>query len=489
MPDLQRDAHENWEELAPIALEKMRSGGAEYADLRIQIHREQVLYARNDRIHRTKDQQSQGVGVRALVNGTWGFAASSRLTPDAIRDAACSALEMGRAGLLIQGREVELAPEPSHSLDYRTPRQIDPFMVPHAEKAALLLEATTRMRQVPEIKEAWASLRLSGHEQLFLSTEGSRIRRSQIVPEASLTARAAGNGDVQSRSYLTWGRHAGWEFILEADLLGHARRVACEAREKLYADEAPEGLYDLILDTENLALTIHESIGHATELDRVLGYEADFAGTSFATTDKLGTFRYGSPHVNIVADNTIPEYLATLGADDEGVAGQRWDLIRSGLLTGYSTGREVAAAIGETRSRGSCRAEGWWAPPIVRIANVGLEPGQGRLADLIADTSRGIYLEGRGASSIDQQRLDFQFGGDMSWKIEGGRQTSPLKNVVYRSHTPVFWNACDAVCGREDFRALGVTTCGKGQPSQRGMMTHFSSPARFRGITVGRGRS
>jgi TldD protein len=296
-----------------------------------------------------------------------------------------------------------------------------------------------------------------------------------------------GNSDVQTRTYDTWGRHAGWEFILEADLPGNAARVGREAAEKLRAEELPEGEYDLILDPEHLALTMHESIGHATELDRVLGYEADFAGTSFATTEKLGNFRYGSPQVNIVADNTVPEYLASLGCDDEGVPGQRWDIIRGGILAGYATGREVAGRIGEIRSRGSCRAEGWWVPPIVRIPNLGLEPGRGRLADLIADTADGIYIQGRGSFSIDQQRLDFQFGGDMFWRVRNGRVTALLKNVLYRSRTPVFWNACDAVCGPEDFRALGLPGCGKGQPMQRGMMTHFSSPARFRRITVGRG--
>jgi TldD protein len=482
-----RDEQRDWENLAPVALEEMRNWGASYADIRIQTHREQNIYARNDRIQTSEDQQSRGMGVRALVDGSWGFAASARLTPDAIHDAARQAVEMGRAGGLIPGRKVELAPEPIHSQEYRTPRQIDPFAVSHAEKTALLLETTTRMRQVPEIKEAWVFLRIVGQEQLFLSTDGSRIWRSRVVPEAWMMARAVGNGDVQSRSYMTWGRHAGWEFILDQDLPGQALRVAREAREKLYAEEAPPGAYDLILDPENLALTIHESIGHATELDRVLGYEADYAGTSFATTEKLGNFRYGSRHVTVVADNIAPEYLASFGCDDEGVGGQRWDVIRDGILTGYSTGREFASSIGESRSRGSCRAEGWWAPPIVRIANVGLEPGRGRLADLIADTGRGIFIEGRGAFSIDQKRLDFQFGGDMFWKIEGGRRTSLLKNVVYRSRTPVFWNACDAVCGPEEFRALGVTTCGKGQPAQRGMMTHFASPARFCGITVGRG--
>jgi TldD protein len=482
------EASASWEHLAPVALEDMRRWGATYADVRFQVHREQDIFVRNDRIHHLADEESRGLGVRALVDGSWGFAGSARLTPESVREAGRSAVEMARAGARVGGRVVELAPEERHAIEYHTPRGIDPFGVPLAAKCGLLLEAAARMRQVPEIKEALASLRLLAEDQLFLSTDGSRIRRSRVVPQAVLTARAAGNGDVQTRTYDTWARHAGWEFILDADLTGHAERVAREAKEKLFAEEVSEGEHDLILDPEHLALTMHESIGHATELDRVLGYEADFAGTSFATPEKLGRFRYGSPQVNIIADNTIPEYLASLGCDDEGVAAQRWDIIRGGILTGYATGREVAGKIGETRSRGSCRAEGWWAPPIVRIPNLGLEPGRGRLAELIADTADGIYIEGRGSFSIDQQRLDFQFGGDMFWRIEHGRRTSLLKNVLYRSRTPIFWNACDAVCGPEEFRALGLPGCGKGQPVQRGMMTHFASPARFRRIPVGRGK-
>jgi len=224
-------------------------------------------------------------------------------------------------------------------------------------------------------------------------------------------------------------------------------------------------------------------------LDRVLGYEADFAGTSFATPEKLGNFRYGSPILNVVADNTRPEYLASQGCDDEGVEGQRWDVIREGILTGYSTGREFAPLIGEERSRGSSRAEGWWYPPIVRIPNLGILPGSGRYEDLIADTSDGILVEGRGAFSIDQQRLDFQFGGDMTWRIKDGKRQALLKNVVYRGRTPVFWNSCDAVCGPEDFDSFGLINCGKGQPAQRGMMTHFAPPCRFRKVEFGKAKA
>jgi len=264
--------------------------------------------------------------------------------------------------------------------------------------------------------------------------------------------------------------------------------VAEEARLKLYAEPGPEGEMDLVLDPDHLHLTIHESIGHATELDRVLGYEADYAGTSFATPEKLGKFRYGSKLIHAVADNTRPEFLASTGFDDEGVEAQKWDIIREGILVGYGTGREVASVIGDGRSHGTCRAEGWWNSPIVRIPNLGILPHQGTPEELIADTRDGIFIQGAGTFSIDQQRLNFQFGGDMFWRIRDGRLCEPLKNVIYQSSTPVFWNACDAVCGPEDWRAVGLLNCGKGQPGQSGMMSHYSSTSRFRGIKVARGQ-
>jgi TldD protein len=267
--------------------------------------------------------------------------------------------------------------------------------------------------------------------------------------------------------------------------------VAVQAVEKVKAPIVEAGQYDLVLDPEHLSLTIHESCGHPSELDRALGYEANYAGTSFLTTDKLGSFRFGSPHVTLVADNTEPETLAATGYDDDGVVCQRWDIVRDGLFVGYSTNREVALKIGEARSRGSNRADGWGSVPIVRIANVGLASGTDTLDQLIADVKRGIYIEGHGSYSIDQRRYNFQFGGDAFWLIENGKRTHMLRDVIYHGITPEFWNSCDGVANPTFRRRYGFITCGKGQPGQSGWMTHAASPARFRNVQVikGEGRS
>jgi TldD protein len=281
----------------------------------------------------------------------------------------------------------------------------------------------------------------------------------------------------------------GFELIQQADLVGQAPRVAQEAAAKVRAPQVESGPYDLLLDPGNLALTIHETCGHATELDRALGYEANYAGTSFLTPDKLGKLRYGSDQVNLVADNTEAGTLAATGYDDDGVAAQRWDIVREGRFVGYSTNREVAPKIGQVRSAGCNRADSWSSIPIVRIPNIGLEPGDGRLEDMISDIRRGIYIEGRGSFSIDQKRYNFQFGGDAFWLIEHGVKKHMLADVIYHGITPQFWSRCDAVAQRAHRRRYGFITCGKGQPSQSGWMTHAAAPARFRQIDVLRGES
>lgn len=473
---------------ADLALDSARAAGATYADARILRMRQQAVLARNERLHDIEDTESLGIGVRCLVDGAWGFASSSVLTDDGIQGIACRAAALARASASLKDREVVLAPEARHVAAYRTPREIDPFGVPLDVKAGLLLEANAAMLRVSEIKLAMGILQFFAQEQLFVSSDGSRIRRDRVVTQATLTAHAAGNNDRQSRIYKVSGKHAGWEHVLAGDLPGNAPRVASEARDKLFAEAGPTGNFDLILDPEHLYLTIHESIGHATELDRVLGFEADFAGTSFATLEKLGRFRYGSGIVNVVADTVTPEYLASLGFDDEGVEAQRWDIIREGILVDYATGREFAPYIGAERSHGTCRAEGWWSFPIVRIPNIGILPGRGTPEELIADTKDGIFIQGSGFGSIDQKRMNFQFGGDLFWRIKNGKKVALLKNIMYQSNSPAFWNACDAICGPDDWRAVGEIYCGKGQPYQRGMMSHYSSTSRFRGIEIRRGQ-
>ncbi len=471
-------------------LKAAKSAGADYVDVRLIRTREQSLYARNNRLAELADDLSAGFGVRCLYRGAWGFASSSIVSPESAQTTAQLAVEIAKASARSVVEPVVLVTEPVHATGkYITPRVVDPFGIPLAKKAEILLTANAQMQKIPEVKVAFGQMLFIQTDKYFASSEGSFIQIDGLISTAELTANAAGNNDQQSRTYEIFPRHAGWEYIEQGNFGAQAERVAQEAKLKLTAQASPQGKYDLVLDGSNLFLTIHESVGHATELDRVLGYEADYAGTSFATTDKLGNFKYGSQYVNLVADNLYPEGLASTGFDDDGVACQRWDIVKEGTLVGYSTNREVAAKINQTRSRGSSRAQGWDAIPIVRIANVGLAPGSGTPAELIKDVKDGIYIEGNGTFSIDQRRLNFQFGGDMFYRIRNGEKAEVLKDVVYRGVTPQFWGSCDGVAGAEYWKPYGVLNCGKGQPAQSGRMTHGAAPARFRQIDVAPGRN
>jgi len=433
------------------------------------------------------DQRDSGFGVRVLYRGAWGFAASSLIDPAEVLRVTAEAIDVARGSALLVSEPVRLAEEPVHRAEVVTERQIDPFAVPLEEKTRLLLEVMERLHQQPGIARSSAQLWAQRDLKLFASTEGSRIRFDLLAVQGGLRATALADGRFASRGFSTPYLRTGWELIREGDLPGQAARVAAQAVEKVNAPAVTPGTYDLVLDAQHLSLTIHETCGHPTELDRALGYEANYAGTSFLTPEKLGRLRYGSRHVNLVADNTEPGCLASTGYDDDGVAAQRWDIVREGIFAGYSTSRETAARIGQPRSRGCCRADGWQSIPIVRIANVGLLPGQGQLEELIADVKRGIYIEGHGSFSIDQRRYNFQFGGDAFWLIENGRRTHMLRDVIYTGITPEFWAGCDAVAGAAHRQRYGFINCGKGQPGQSGWMTHAASPARFRDVRVIRG--
>jgi TldD protein len=327
-------------------------------------------------------------------------------------------------------------------------------------------------------------------ERLLLNTDGADLSSEVVTTATGYQATAVGDGDAKTRAYTPPPRTAGYENIDAADLLANAPRVAEQALEHLRARECPMTVTDLILDPLNLALTMHESVGHATELDRALGYEESLAGRSFATPDKLRNLRYGSESVTFVADNTLPGGLATNGFDDDGVSGQRWEIVDHGLFSGYSTSREVAGEIGLERSTGASRADHWSSTPIVRIPNLSLMPGEKRLSleELIADTDDGIYIEGMGSFSIDQMRCNFQFGGDAFWEIKHGKVVGMLENVTYQSMTTDFWGSCDAVCDERFWVPNGVLNCGKGDPMQVAQMTHGASPARFRRVKVGAAR-
>ena len=476
-----------WNEFAELALKRIARSGAEYADIRIQASSTEHIEGEDCRISSIRDVRDIGFGVRVLYHGAWGFAASSILSLEDVPRVADLAVEIARGSASVALEKVRLASEPVHRDRVVTPYRIDPFNVPLEKKTDLLLNTMEVLQRQSGIARSSASLWARRDRKLFVSTEGSHLEFDLLAGQGDCAATALHEGRFASRSFNTPYLRKGYELIEEADFLREASRVASQAVEKVKAPAVDTGQYDLVLDPEHLSLTIHESCGHPSELDRALGYEANYAGTSFLTTEKRGNFRYGSRQVNLVADNTEPETLAATGYDDDGVACQKWDIVRNGIFVGYCTNREVAPKIGESRSYGSNRADGWGNIPIVRIANIGLEPGEATHDQLIADVKRGIYIEGHGSYSIDQRRYNFQFGGDAFWLIENGRKTHMLRDVIYHGITPEFWNSCDGVADRSFRRRYGFITCGKGQPGQSGWMTHAASPARFRQVQVIRG--
>ncbi|HJT21571.1 MAG TPA: TldD/PmbA family protein [Nitrospira sp.] len=478
-----------WEEFASLALKRLTASGAEYGDIRILDSHSQTIAGEDRRIASIRDVEDKGFGIRVLYHGGWGFAASSILSIEEVPRVAELAVDIARGSASLARERVTLVEEPVHCDRIVTPVAIDPFDIPLEAKTSLLCEAMEQMQQEEAVVRSSAGLWARRDRRLFVSTEGSHLEFDLLAVQGDLTATARHQDRFASRSFNTPHLRTGYELIQDARLLARAPLVAAQAVEKVRAPAVQPGVLDLVLDPEHLSLTIHESCGHPSELDRALGYEANYAGTSFLTPEKRGTFRYGSQHVNLVADNTEPETLAATGYDDDGVACQRWDIVRQGVFVGYCTNREVAAKVGDPRSRGSNRADGWGSVPIVRIANIGLEPGAGTLDDLLADVKKGIYIEGHGSYSIDQRRYNFQFGGDAFWLIENGRRTHMLRDVIYHGITPEFWSRCDRVAGPPHRRRYGFITCGKGQPGQSGWMTHAASPARFRGIDVIKGQS
>ncbi len=471
------------------ALEEARSAGADYADVRfVETEREEVG-VKNGRVALVTRTDDRGFGVRVLASGAWGFSASAVPTRDEARRVAREAVEIARASARLAGPPVALAPVEPIVATWRTAFRIDPFDVPLDQKIDLLLAIDAAARRVAGVTVVLGEMSFRRIRKIFVSTEGAAIEQGILRSGAGYAVTAVRGGDLQVRSYPnSFGgqfQTKGYELIGEWPLVAEAERVASEAVALLSADQCPSGTRDVILDSSQLALQVHESCGHPIELDRVLGAEANYAGKSFLTPDLLGTFRYGSPAVSIEASALTPGGVGTYGFDDEGVPAQRWEIVRRGVFTGYLTSRETAAAIGEPASRGTMRADSWNRPPIIRMNNVNLLPGAGSLDDLIRDTDDGIYMETNRSWSIDQLRLNFQFGTEIGWEIKKGKKVRLLKNPTYGGTTPEFWRACDAVCGADEWVLWGLTTCGKGQPGQLAETGHGAAPARFRKIAVG----
>ncbi len=475
-------------DIAQRALNVAQLQGASYADVRIIHQQTQSIVVKNGHVEALSHNQNQGVGIRVVVNGSWGFASSSILSVKEAERVGARAAQIARASALVKTSNVALGPPEVHVAHYHTSVEIDPFSVPLQDKIDLLLAADAEMRRVKGITVAKGNMDFVRENEVFASTEGSYIEQEFVESGAGIEAIAVGEDEVQTRSFPnSFGRQqgkAGYEYIGNQELVENAQRTAEEAVALLCAPPCPSRVTTLILDSTQLALQLHESCGHPIELDRVMGEEASFAGTSFLTRDKLGSFRYGSPLVNIYADATIPGALGTFGYDDEGVPAQRTRIVKDGIFVGYLTSRETAAWLGQ-RSNGTMRADGWNRIPLIRMTNINLEPGTWELDDLIADTDDGIYMATNKSWSIDDKRLNFQFGTQLAYEIKKGKRGRMLRNATYTGITPEFWGSCDAICSEKHWQVWGLPNCGKGEPVQAAHVAHGTAPARFRNVRVG----
>jgi TldD protein len=476
-------------DLALTALDAASRRGADYADVRVIETRDRELVTKNGKAAHVGGGESQGLGIRVLAYGCWGFAATDDLSATGIEECAALALEIAHAGTAARKNAVVLAPEERHEATWVSPIAIDPFTVSVDRQLGVLLAVDAELRRSPGMSLAEASMHFHRQRQVFASTVGSLIDQTRYTSGAGYTALAYREGEIQKRSYPNsfGGQYQlkGYELVEELRLLENAARVAEEAVALHSADQCPEGEFDLILDSSQLGLQIHESIGHPIELDRVLGSEANYAGMSFLTLDQLGKLRYGSDIVNVVCDARLEhgQGLGTFAFDDEGVPAQSTDIIRAGRFTGYMTSRETAAAVGETRSNGCMRADGWARLPLIRMTNVSLKPGEQSLEEVF--DGDGIYMETNRSWSIDDKRYNFQFGCEIGWEVRNGKRVRMLKNPSYSGITTEFWNACAAIAGPEHWTLWGVPNCGKGQPEQVMGTGHGASPARFRKIRIG----
>ncbi len=464
------------------------AGRASYADARHVRRREEAVAVRNGELATLVSREEDGIGVRVRVDGAWGFAAAQGLGRAAGEDALRRALALAQAQPT--SPPAPLTEEPPAAGSYSSPVEVDPFEVSLGDKLALLAAAEALLREQRGVTVGRASMLAREEEKLFVSTEGSVCEQRLTECGGGLAAVAVGPEGSQLRSYP--GSHsgsvaqAGWEHVIGLELAANAPRLAAEAVELLQAPPCPTGSMTVVLAAEQLALQLHESVGHAVELDRILGDEASYAGTSWVPADGAGSLRYGSELMSVTADATLAGGLGSFRWDDEGVAARRLPIVREGLLCGFLSSRESAAEIGHARSGACMRAEGFARQPIVRMTNVSLDPGDaGTLEELVGSTERGIYIDTNRSWSIDSRRLHFQFAGEAAWEIVDGRLGRILRDPLYSGVTPEFWAGLDAVCSRPDWRMASVTDCGKGEPGQMAHVSHGCAPARFRDVRVG----
>jgi TldD protein len=493
--------------LADAALNAARSAGASYSDVRIGRYLNQSLFSRETQIQGVSSTESYGAGIRVIVDGTWGFAATHDVSKDGVVAAARQAAAIAKANAILQTEPVRLAPQNGYGeVEWATPVEVNAFDIPLAEKAELLLDVGGAA-MAAGASFFNASLFLRNEQKYFASSDGSYIDQDihRIWPTFSATAVDPDGGKFASRSALSQPVGMGWEYLAgrpsgmvetpvgtmygwSYDMAADAEQAAHDAKANLTAKSVEPGRYDLILDPSHLWLTIHESVGHPLELDRVLGYEANYAGTSFATLDKWqsGDFKYGSPLVTLYADKLEQNSLGSVGYDDEGVGTREWDLVKDGVLVNYQATRDQVHILGQNQSHGCSYADSWSSVQFQRMPNVSLRPGSGPAtpADLVADVEKGIYIVGDGSYSIDQQRYNFQFGGQIFYEIEDGEIKGRLRDVAYQSNTQEFWNSASAMADRRDWRMGGSFFDGKGQPGQTSSVSHGSSTTRFDDVAV-----
>jgi TldD protein len=474
---------------AARVLDTATARGAAYCDVRFERTRSERAEVRNGDVSGLADERSDGYGIRALVDGAWGFAASNGFDDAALDAAAARAVDTARAAASIAKRRIGEVPTDRYVDTFATPVERDPHDISVSERVTLLLDAEKLLHAAPTITVGRAWIDLWRTEKFFFSSIGSRIAQTIVQSGSGMSALAVGNGDAQIRMWpgdRGLYQSGGWEIIEAAQLRDNAQRTGEEAHALLSAPQCPGGIMDIVLGGSQVSLQIHESCGHAAELDRIMGWEANFSGTSFLSPAELGTLKYGSPLVNIQIDNTLPRGIATAAYDDEGTKSVVSDIIRAGLLAGFETSRDTARAIGRP-SNACVRAQSWMHVPMIRMCNLNLLPGSTPFEELFTDIADGVYMEANRSWSIDDRRLNFQFGCQIGWEIHHGKRGRMVKNPTYAGVTPQFWNSCDAIGDAAAWRAWGTPNCGKGEPIQSGRTTQAAAPARFRKVAVGVG--
>ncbi len=479
--------------IAEWALNTAQQRGAEYVDLRIVDDRHRALSTKNGKIGTAADSESLGIGIRVLAGNAWGFSATDNLSRASVEAIAAHAVDVAHASAKVKAQDVRFAPEKPVTADWTSPCEVDPFTISVEQNLDLLMKIDSELRAVPGVTLAETSLNFRRYEQWYYNSDGSDIHQVKYTTGTGYSAHSFEGNEIQKRSYPnSYGgqnQNRGYELIGELKLVENARRIGEEAVALHKAAKCPQGKMTLVLDSSQLSLQIHESVGHPIELDRVLGMEANFAGTSFLTLDKLRNLRYGSDLVNVVADARQEHGpgLGTFAYDDEGVPAQCTPIISNGQFTGYLSSRDTAHSIGLDRSGGTVRADGWNRLPMIRMTNVSILPGETPLTldQLIAGADDGVFMQTNRSWSIDDKRYNFQFGCEIGWEVKGGKLGRMLKNPSYSGITTEFWNSMDAICSRDQWTLWGTPNCGKGQPMQVMGTGHGSAPARFRNVMVG----